>query len=273
MTDINDLNPDVMRRRIVDIFQASKKLRSWSLTPAALDGLAAYLAARQALRDADLAIPDARKHFELELSVYVPSILRYSASPPPAVPPPWKDPVTGQVALNPFDPAHPDLTSQNILLHEAPELAKHLQRIANGVTYSYLYELRAAEGKAELVNAIPYDADAHKRNPFLTDNRTAQNAMIRENEIKAEVYRAETKPIELPWTPTLNKTILNRALREQPQIGQTIQIAADLSERWREVELERMQQAEAEAKKRIEELQKQQAAIRPPPRVVAPGFH
>jgi hypothetical protein len=161
--------------------------------------------------------------------------------------------------MNPFDSKNPDRASQNILLRVAPELAKHLQRIANGVSYSYLNELREKAAEVLRLNSIPYDAEAHKRNPFVTGNRSEQNRLLQDDRVKAEVYRKESEPITLPWSPLVNRTILNRALHESPAIGQAMSVAADLAQVWRERELEAVQKAEQEARKRADQL-KQEAA-------------
>ena len=55
--------------------------------------LGAYLASRQAARDENLDISETRKHFEDELSVYAPTILRMRAAALQKIPSLWRDEV------------------------------------------------------------------------------------------------------------------------------------------------------------------------------------
>jgi hypothetical protein len=264
--NVNDINPDTMRQHVKDVFADSKKLRGYKLkhNPTAIDGLAAYAAARQAATNENFSQSELRKHFEDELSRYAPSILRLKVAAPPTIPEAWKDEVTGMIATNPW--SNNDRESQNLLLRVSPELAEHLKRTANGVSYAYLNELRERKAAAERLNSVPYDAETHKRNPFVTGNRTEQNRLIQEDKVKAEVFRRESEAITLPWSPVVNRSILNKALVESPEIGAAMSVAADLASLWRQRELEEVQQQEQKARARAAELQQQAQKFSPSPK-------
>ena len=80
MTDIDSIKPDTARERIRDIFGSSRKLRGYALDDTSTNALGAYLAARQAALDQNLDVSETRAHFEKELGVYAPTILRLMAA-------------------------------------------------------------------------------------------------------------------------------------------------------------------------------------------------
>ena len=133
--------------------------------------------------------------------------------------------------------------------------------------YADLVERQQKQAEAERLGAIPYDAEIHKRDPFVTGARGEQNRLL-QDPVKAEVYQRESKPIELPWSPVLHRTILNRALVESPEIGKAMSIAADLAQVCRQRELEAVQQQEQKARQRAEELKAAARKFQPTPQRV-----
>ena len=102
MINLDDIKPDTMRQHIRDLFRESKKLRGYALDDGAVDGLAAYGAARQSDRNENFSQSELRQHFEAELSGYMPSLVRLKPAAKQTLPQTWIDEVTGEKAVNPW---------------------------------------------------------------------------------------------------------------------------------------------------------------------------
>ncbi len=163
-----------------------------------------------------------------EVVASVPSLRQERPEEPSAIPQPWKDPVTGATPRNPFaDP--PDLESQGILTEREPQLATHLKRIAGGVSYAYLAELRDKEAARARLAAIIYGQQEHKTNPWVTRDLQAQAQLVREDPERASYFKREAEPVHLPWQPgAKNLTSLGQLTAKAPHIAKLANRAAEL---------------------------------------------
>lgn len=229
--------------------------RCYALDDSATDALGALLATWQEERaqrglnyDADEAVK-----FLAELAKHIPQLVQakpsdVAQSPPQA----WVDEITNRPAKNPFTEPQ-DVTSQVLLQKHEPALAEHLKRIARdgGVRYSYLIELREAEAARQRRAAIAYTAADHtpQRNPFLSDNVTAQNKLMHEDPERAAFYRTEAEPVRLPWQPGCqNMSVMSRISAADPQLGELVRKAEALIEQWTRDELHAARAAEEHAR-------------------------
>jgi hypothetical protein len=155
--------------------------------------------------------------------------LRTATEPkPPALPQ-----INGIQIANPF--SHDDRQSQNAFIARDPEAAafwkEAAQRGGGSPTYAQLleYEKRLAESRA--VSAIEYGATAHKQNVFLTDDRSAQNNLLRTDPQRAAIHKweAEHSPLRFVWSATHgNQTAINRALAGDEEVGKILLRARDI---------------------------------------------
>jgi hypothetical protein len=166
-----------------------------------------------------------------------------------AIPQPWRDEVTGQTILNPFQTD--DLAGQAILNETAPSLAKHLKRLAadGGYTVTYAKELADEKAKRERLASIKYGPDQRRENPFLTDDLRAQSEFVRNNDAEIVArFRAEARPFTCAWSPqAFDLSALGRIAKADREAGDIVQRAKKIEEAWRKSDLEEARRAEEEA--------------------------
>jgi hypothetical protein len=101
--------------------------------------------------------------------------------------------------------------------------------------YGYIVELEQAKGQREMTSAIVYGADQHRAeaNPYLGTNLTAQSALARDNAAKAERYRFEAQPVQLPFGKNLNQTKRAMLIKKHPRAYEMLERAQAAREAWR----------------------------------------
>jgi hypothetical protein len=263
---LNQFDFGTLRRHVIDVFKESKVLRSWALTDDALDGLVMYTAVWQserAARGENFSQTGLRQHLESELSQFVPSLMRPKPSQKKTLPKMLVDEITGQPARNPWsDPQ--DRASQNAILRTTPELAAWLMKTKDGVRAVDLIERAEKQAEQARLASIEYSNEVHKHNVFAHGTRTEQNQLLQADALKAEIYQAEAKPIELPFYPGLNRTRLNQAMTANPHLAHLMWQASELATLWRAREMEKAETARIAAVKRAEELKVAARKFGPP---------
>ena len=168
----------------------------------------------------------------------------------------WTDPITGASPRNPFsDPS--DLESQAILVEREPELAGHLKRIANGVSYAHLAELRDKEAARARIAAIAYSEAEHHTNPFRGNDLQAQGQLNRENPELAAFYKREAEPVRLPWQPGVkNLTSLGQLTAKAPHVAKLAHRAVELQRQRLAEQKAAAQQAKADAEEKLRAAEK-----------------
>lgn len=253
MTDTT--NRTRFREHAKAAFKKVPNSRHYALDDAALDALAAIASEWQqerASRDLNFD-PDAlAKFFGDELAPHVPAMVQRTPGDAPPIPKPWLDQVTGQTAKNPYADDPPDLVSITLLEQADSQLAAHLKRIAGGITYSYLHELRQGEARRARLAKIQYGAAEHERNPFRkADAITEQSRLMTDDPELAVVYKAEAEasPLRVPWQPQhRNMTAMAKLSVADPSLGRLTRQAEALLERWTRDELAAARAAEERAR-------------------------
>ena len=180
-----------------------------------------------------------------ELSPFAPSLFQEQAGAPPELPKLWRDPLTNEPLPNPW------LTNDNKAKAflggtigkpgRDPALAKHFQKMAKD-PYGTVAEIQDAQARAAQRKQIKYDETTHAENPYLTDNLTAKGRLEKTDPERAEVYRAEAKPVELPWElGKKHQTGLGKIARHNPELRNLVERASAHTQTWAKAELQRTQ--------------------------------
>jgi hypothetical protein len=174
------------------------------------------------------------------------------ASDPPK---PWVDPVTGEQLPNPW------LTNDNkakaLLGKRDPALAAHFQAMAKS-PYEYVARLQDNAAIAARRKAVKYDAETHETNPFITGNHTEASRLVITDPERAEVYRREAKPLQLPWqTGNRNLTGMGR-LAKNPEVRSMVARAENILRIWITEELKF---TKSELEQHATEAQRLEAAL------------
>jgi hypothetical protein len=142
--------------------------------------------------------------------------------------------VAGVEAANPF--LHGDKESQNLWITRDPETAAFWKEAAekgNGKpTFKQLLEYEKKLTEFRAVAAIDYGATQHRENPFLSNNRSAQNELFKTDAQRFAVFKweAEHSPIKFTWSADENGSQfeINRALNRDEEVGQLFLRAKDI---------------------------------------------
>jgi hypothetical protein len=106
--------------------------------------------------------------------------------------------------------------------------------------------------------AVKYDAETHKSNPFVTGNHTKQSRLVIVDPERAEVYRREAKPLQLPWTiGAKNLTGMGR-LTKNPEVRAIVGRAEEILRVWITEELKF---TKSELEQHATEAQRLEAAV------------
>src|SRR5205823_5118335 len=134
---------------------------------------------------------------QFEVGPLVPSLFQEQASDPPELPKPWTDPVTGQMLPNPW--LENDAKGKALLGKRDPALAAHFQAMAKS-PYEHLARLQDSATAVARRKAVKYNAEIHAQNPFVTGTNLSERSRLAITDPeRAEVYRREAKPVQLPW--------------------------------------------------------------------------
>ena len=96
------------------------------------------------------------------LREHVPSLFQSRPPDEPKVQELLKDQVTGAVPKNPWSKDSINVTEQQIIARDYPDLAAYLKATANGLTYSTLLKQKEEKSRREQLRAIEYDEADHK---------------------------------------------------------------------------------------------------------------
>jgi hypothetical protein len=185
----------------------------------------------------------------------VPGLFQENAPDPSELPKVWRDPATNEPLPNPW------LTNDNkakaLLGKRDPALAAHYQAMAKS-PYEYVARLQDMAAAAARRKAVKYDASTHEKNPWITGNHTEQSRMVIVDPEKAEVYKREAKPLQLPWTiGARNLTGMGR-LSKNPEVRAIVGRAEEILREWLTEELK---YTKAELEQHATEAQKLEAAL------------
>jgi hypothetical protein len=105
--------------------------------------------------------------------------------------------------------------------------------------YEYVARLQDNAAAAARRKAVKYDAETHSRNPFASENhnQTEMSRLVITDPERAEVYRPEAKPLQLPWTlGARNLTGMGR-LSRNPEVRAVVGRAENILRVWLTEEL------------------------------------
>jgi hypothetical protein len=180
------------------------------------------------------------------------------------------DPVTNERLPNPWESGG-NLGERNAVHKLSPRLAQYFERRAKeGPWKLHIESLEKAAEVAE-INAIKYDSEVHKTNPFVSGTMSQQNDFIRANSpdfpregLRVAFERREAVPISLPFShATPNMTKLGVILKGDEELGKLCMAAQEIEKGWL-LEAERVaRQEEKEAKQKLQDLQNRTRGIVP----------
>jgi hypothetical protein len=254
MTDQND--EQRFQKWAIDVYSKLPGNRAYALTD---DSALALTALLQSWRDSGNSVADAddgrAKFGELlvELGKFAPTLFQEQASEPKPLPTPWKNPLTGAPLPNPFAKESFNLTWQKMIMKRDPDLAEHLRRSAAD-PWQYVVELRDEAAKAERLKAMVYTEEDHANNPFVRGSKAYGDLKAQGNldPLKAELYKREARPVELPFT---NLTARGQMKSKAPALFELTERARDRKHREIERALAESKAAELAAAEKSRALQ------------------
>lgn len=244
-------------------FNKLKNGRSYALDEASETAFGALAEAwRQSKGLSELSVSDLADLIERLLPFDFLELLQQRAVEPEKLT--WPvDEVTGEKLPNPWAEGG-NLSDRNAVHKLDPRLAHYFERLAKeGAWKLYAERLQESAERAEL-NAIRYDAEAHKKNVFRTDDVAAQSEFVKANSpefptegLKVAFYRREARPITAPWSAsTINRTHLGKIVQSDPELGNLCTRAQQIEQQWLEQARQIAKAEEAEAKAHLEAIQK-----------------
>jgi len=155
--------------------------------------------------------------------------------PEPEPPEPWKDPVTGLVANNPWAPATPNLDDAMLITKRDPQLAEYLKAVANGVTYGFLAKLQDEAAARERLRKLEYSARQHAKNPWANGGGMEErSAFVRAHgQETSDFYKHEARPVRVESMS--GSDVIRAAVRKSsPRLLATIDRASAILRQWLE---------------------------------------
>jgi hypothetical protein len=175
-----------------------------------------------------------------------------------------RDPVTGEYLPDYWQTG--DVKGQTFLLQHYPEWAEYCRRMKEDGP-GYLRELKEKEQRRQVVNRTngDYDAEAHKANPFTTDNKTDQSAFaLNFPEYVWRIYQREAQPVSLEPLFT-NQTLLGKIFLTDKRLYKILEGARQREKEFqlaeREKAIEQQKQDAIEAARQNRALAEQLAGI------------
>jgi hypothetical protein len=187
-----------------------------------------------------------------ELGELLPELFQQQAADPPPLPKPWVDPVTGEQLKNPWQTN--DNKAKQVLEKRDLPLAKHFQAMSRD-PYGTIAALQDAAAAAKRRKLISYDAETHKANPFLLGNLTESSRFAVVDPERAEFYRREAKPLNLPWQiGKRNLTKMGR-ITKHPEVHAAVVKAEEVLRGWMAEELKARKAARDRNEREAKELE------------------
>ena len=191
-----------------------------------------------------------------ELGPSLPELFQQQAADPPPLPKPWHDPITNQPLENPWLSREPWANKAKQVLEKRDlPLAKHFQAMSRD-PYGTIAALQDAEAAAKRRKLISYDADTHKANPFLLGNLTESSRFQVVDPERAEFYKREAKPLNLPWQiGKRNLTAMGRMAKHHPEVHAAVVKAEEVLRGWMAEELKARKAARDRNEREAKELE------------------
>jgi len=222
----------------LSVYSELPRNRAYALTDDAarsLGGVAAgWREAGNSFASAENGREKFAKFLQHEVGPLVPGLFQKAATDAQEPPKPWTDPVNREQLPNPW------LTNDNkakaLLGRRDPALAAHFQAMAKS-PYEHLARMQDNAAASARRKAVKYDEETHKRNPFINGDHTESSRLVITDPERAEVYRREAKPLQLPWQlGNRNLTGMGR-LAKNPEVRSIVARAEAILRVWLTEEL------------------------------------
>jgi hypothetical protein len=258
------------RRAFLEHTQAALKKVKWArhyaLGDRELLAIAALLSEWQAERAQhdEGFTREAAAEFLDSLRDHVPTLFQNRPPDEPQIPQLLKDPVTGNIPANPWSEGSINVTEQQIIARDYPDLAAYLKATANGLTYSTLLKQKAEKARREQLREITYDEDSHRTNPYVNNADLTRLSEFRRSrgDAVADFYKREaTEPVQLPWVPDPatgrppNLTASMAFKRAAPELAELCVRSIETARQW-------SQEIVSSVEKQISELEARRASAR-----------
>jgi hypothetical protein len=242
----------------LNVYRKLDRNRAYALTDSARVALGALA---KAFREnggsfADSSPSGPFAHFlKNELAVVVDGLFQQQAADPPPLPKPWVDPITNQPLENPWLSREPWANKAKQVLEKRDlPLAKHFQAMSRD-PYGTIVALQDAAAVAKQRKLISYDAETHKANPFLAGNLTESSRFAVVDPERAEFYRREAKPLNLPWQIGKRNLTKMGQIAKHPEVHAAAKKAEEILRAWMAEELKARKAARDRNEREAKELE------------------
>jgi hypothetical protein len=255
------------RKLALRVYEKLPRNRAYALGESSLEALAALA---KAYGDAggslsNMAGDDGKTGEEkfgevlIELGEYVPGLFQPKPDEAPTLPEWPRNPLTNELMPNPFAKETESLAAQSKLMARDPALAKAMKAAVEN-PWQYYFDLEEEKQKREHVAAIKYSEQDHARNPFVEGQGglTEQSELQKRDPVRAAVFKRESAPVSLPFTPgSVNETVRGAMYRKAPRLHQWCENSQAICQRWHDEKIAALKTAEEQARAYREQLEKQ----------------